>query len=973
MDAIYTDQNYLDFISESAKYYYFHIPSFTDDQRKEYFDLSQDEYAYFKTLSNHSSKLYYVLLSGYFNSSMIISNLNKIHVSDADIQFIKDRFQLKTTSYAISSATIAKHKAKVCSLSGLCQYRSNEHRKLLLKKANELAKLHISPIFIFTEIIQSLSTLGLTMPSYREFQIIISQTVRDEENRICKQLKNISDDLIEDINNLLKSDEKWNLASLILLPKNVSNKEIEAEITRLISIKKLYAFTVNFLPSLDLSIESVKYYSSLVKYYGRSKLVRMNTPLVKLYSICYVNHRFQRIHDNLIDSFLSLICRYYTEATNQAATMLSEAKKVYDMHETKLASILGFYNTTDKNDIVFAKVRKEAFKLVPNTTLKKVVSYMNSKEHRKNKTIWELLGKSQKRFKKNLRRIFLHIDIQSNDINLMQACSFIKQRIEIKKYDDIPYKSYPKQIIPDKLKAIIVYKKDNKQHIDFGQYEFLVYWILSDYIGSGDASISDSVIYKSFEEDQLPKDIIDSPDFKLLDLPFFTTPIKEHLADLRLELEDNIKESNKNIELGCNYSLSIKDWDKRKWTLPYNKQNIETNDPLFEKLKHINIVDVMRFVHGKIRYLNTFTHILPKNIQRKDQLEPLLASLIAKATNHGIYRMSKISDMTYETLKQCSISMISMENVMAACNVLSNEIKKQPIFKYYDINDILHGAIDGQKYKVKKECSKAKSSAKYHHLGKSVSSGTLLINHVPANAKLFGSNEHESRFIFDLVYNNKTEIQPQTISTDSAGSNFVNFALLKLIGREFAPCFKRINNKATMFAGFDKPSKYKHYFLRPSSQIKEQLIIDEWDNIKRIMASLVLKNTTQSILVRKLCGTARKDKTKEALWEYDKIIRSNYLFRYIDNEDLRTSVRTALNRTEAFHQLKKSIASVNSDSLTGGDDDDIALNDQCTRLLCLVVYSGEFFRTAFSQKIDVKLSKTLSILTLPKYTSEGVL
>ena len=36
-------------------------------------------------------------------------------------------------------------------------------------------------------------------------------------------------------------------------------------------------------------------------------------------------------------------------------------------------------------------------------------------------------------------------------------------------------------------------------------------------------------------------------------------------------------------------------------------------------------------------------------------------------------------------------------------------------------------------------------------------------------------------------------------------------------------------------------------------------------------------------------------------------------------------------------------------------------------------YSGEFFRTAFSQKIDVKLSKIFSILTLPKYTSAGVL
>ncbi|BCD89872.1 hypothetical protein fh0823_00110 [Francisella halioticida] len=38
-----------------------------------------------------------------------------------------------------------------------------------------------------------------------------------------------------------------------------------------------------------------------------------------------------------------------------------------------------------------------------------------------------------------------------------------------------------------------------------------------------------------------------------------------------------------------------------------------------------------------------------------------------------------------------------------------------------------------------------------------------------------------------------------------------------------------------------------------------------------------------------------------------------------------------------------------------------------------VLYSGEFFRTVFSQKIDVKLSKILSILTLPKYTSAGVL
>jgi len=78
-----------------------------------------------------------------------------------------------------------------------------------------------------------------------------------------------------------------------------------------------------------------------------------------------------------------------------------------------------------------------------------------------------------------------------------------------------------------------------------------------------------------------------------------------------------------------------------------------------------------------------------------------------------------------------------------------------------------------------------------------------------------------------------------------------------------------------MLSGFNKPSKYNHHFLRSSYQIEEGLIIDERPNIKRIMASLILKNTTQSVIVRKLCGTAIKNQTKEAFLEYDRIIRSN--------------------------------------------------------------------------------------------------
>ena len=75
--------------------------------------------------------------------------------------------------------------------------------------------------------------------------------------------------------------------------------------------------------------------------------------------------------------------------------------------------------------------------------------------------------------------------------------------------------------------------------------------------------------------------------------------------------------------------------------------------------------------------------------------------------------------------------------------------------------------------------------------------------------------------------------------------------------------------------------------LSPIRKLYPQLIVEEWENIQRIMVSLALKTTTQSIIVGKLSAYARKNKTRRALWEYDNIIRSLYLLDYIDSPPLR--------------------------------------------------------------------------------------
>lgn len=85
-------------------------------------------------------------------------------------------------------------------------------------------------------------------------------------------------------------------------------------------------------------------------------------------------------------------------------------------------------------------------------------------------------------------------------------------------------------------------------------------------------------------------------------------------------------------------------------------------------------------------------------------------------------------------------------------------------------------------------------------------------------------------------------------------------------------------------------------------------VLSEWPNIERILLSLALRTTTQSIIVSKLSAYPRRNRTKRALWEFDNIIRSLYLLDYVDSPALRRNVQQALNRGESYHQLHRAIA-----------------------------------------------------------------
>src|SRR6266498_2485505 len=190
-------------------------------------------------------------------------------------------------------------------------------------------------------------------------------------------------------------------------------------------------------------------------------------------------------------------------------------------------------------------------------------------------------------------------------------------------------------------------------------------------------------------------------------------------------------------------------------------------------------------------------------------------------------------------------------------------------------------------------------------------------------------------------------------STDTHGTNQVNFALLHVFGYQFAPRYRDIQEKVQKaLYGFKHPTQYGAVRLKPVRKINPRLIVEEWEQMQRLFVSLALKTTTQHIIVGKLSAYPRKNKTRRALWEYDNIMRSLYLLDYIDSPHLRRNVQRALNRGENYHQLRRAVSYANFGKLRFQTEEEQQLWNECCRLItnCIIYYNASILSRVLAHK-----------------------
>ena len=566
----------------------------------------------------------------------------------------------------------------------------------------------------------------------------------------------------------------------------------------------------------------------------RLKQLHMRT--VHIYLLCFIYHRYQKLHDNLINCLIYNVRRYEDGAKEKAKERVYELRTEANENLDKAAQLLRLYNDDAIPQLMpFHEVRAKAFSILEAQKIDFVADHL-TKAVKYDETAfqWEHLDEVALQFKRHLRPI-----VSARGVGRIRCSkrgyskSYRFSKTPLRKAGSLsqyPVWALPLSFIPEAVRRYLYTPTaGNHRQLLVDRYEFLGYRLLRNGLEAGDVFCRDSVRFRSFEDDLLDDQtwqdkhcLIDN-----LGLPLLKQPIREHLTELEAQVENRLVEVNERIASGDNeYFKTLKRGSQVRWTLRYPQSSEPINHPFFDGLKQVDIGSLLHFVNRHCPFMETFDHVLGRYAKQAADDRNIIACLVAWGTNMGLGRMGDLSDVGYQALSTTSDNFIRLETLREANDRVSNATAELPIFRYYDIGGVIHSSSDGQKFETGINTINARHSPKYFGLKKGVVSYSLVANHVPMNAKIIGANDHESHYVFDILYNNTSDIQPEVHSTDTHGTNEVNFAILNVFGYQFAPRYRDIFGKVQdALYGFKHPSQYDaDWMLKPVRKLNPEWV-----------------------------------------------------------------------------------------------------------------------------------------------------
>jgi len=718
--------------------------------------------------------------------------------------------------------------------------------------------------------------------------------------------------------------------------------KIQAAVEDLQTLRPLYQQLAPLLQALALSPAGLLYYAHTVLKSGGFHFARRGNEERYLHLVCFIAHQFFRMQDALIDVLLTVVqtilhtCQrehkeqYYAERGGHRRTLRTFVAGVTQGAVQPLAEIetIAFSPALSDDE----KVRRIQDVLTRGTLQRTLVheqlAYCTThSQTAEDAGYYAILEAKSIRLQNRVAALLKHLDLTGEDPALLAAIQHYQHK------DGVVGATAPMAFLTDMEQRVVV-----EGTFRVSLYKALLFIKIAEAIKAGALNITHSYKYRSLDEYLIPKAagqanrtdylaraaLTEAADWDRIVQRWATDLDQQyHATHRRMLAHDNP------------YIRFEKDG---RWHLTTPKVEKPPHLPLlgiFPEKRYISRLEILATINRFTHFLEAFEHWQGKSTRAKPPDRTFCAGIIGLGCFIGLPKLASISTPLSEAELDTTVHWyFSPETIQGANDRILHFMDQLELPEIYRRHPgRLHTSSDGQRFEVAVDSLLATYSFKYFGQRQGVSAYNFLDErHFGWHSDVISASEREAHYVIDGLMHNDV-IKSDIHSTDTDGYTEILFGVLHLLGFTFAPRIKDVPGQRFYALTTRKAYALHGYKLVPHAAVQTQQVAAQWDEILRFVATIKLKEATASQLFKRLNSYARQHPLYNALKEFGKLPKSDFLLRWIDDVTLRQAVEKQLKKMENSNKFSRAIACGNNQVFLYGDKVEQERAEGCRRLI----------------------------------------
>ncbi|MGE0917446.1 Tn3 family transposase [Trichlorobacter lovleyi] len=803
-------------------------------------------------------------------------------------------------AYPWNKRIAAYHREAIRNMLGYRQHTAQDLSLLFNRLMDEVLDHEIRNDRLFSFALQHYRDCSIEPPASEQLRRLIQSALAAHETRFCNSVFSHLDGLsVKRMDTLLEvesgGDGDWTIWQQIKSdPGKAGIESIKEAVSRLKTVRDIALPTGLFRETHPKLLER---YARRAAVEEPFELRRHSAPLRVTLMAAFLCRRSEELTDHLVDLLIETVHKMGKKAEKRIDSGLAEVlqkapskmAKLYRIAKASVEAPQGIVS-----DVIFPEA--------PEKWLQTLIKEVEQGTGYTSKVKTALQKSYRHHYRRMLPELLHNLQFRCTGTQhqpLLQALELVTSMLEYKKTTfpqdvEVPLKG----IVPAGWMTLVV----EEGGVNRTAYEICVLKLLREQLRCREVWVVGSRRYRDPEED-LPQDFEERKASYYAELGIPVDP-QEFTASLKEELKGHLEQLDARMPINPGVKIvAVKDGHRISVT-PFDPKPEPDNltilkREIIQRWPGTSLLDVLKEADLRAEFTKFIQSGTERSHMDRDTLRRrILLCLFGMGTNTGIKSMEALPTDDYKDLLYVRRRFISIESLRQAISQVVNATLAIRLQKIWG-EATTACASDSKQFGAWDQNLLTEWHLRYG------GRGVMVYWHVEKNAACIYSqfkrvSSSEAAAMIQGVLRHCTEMDVERQYVDSHGQNAIAFAFCRLLGFDLMPRLKGINKQKLYKA--DSSQEFPNINpVMAAKSIDWELIEQHLDTAVKHAVALKAGMADAESLLRRFSRSNAQHPAYRALVELGKAIKTIFLCRYLDSEELRREVHEGLNVVESWN------------------------------------------------------------------------